>query len=64
MLGTTGGSQTAGNEMSFDHVTMVTMTKDGPNIGNLRLDGILDKMGHIPANGDSLCFQASKCKED
>ena len=64
MLGTTGGSQNAGNEMSFDHVTMVTMTKDGPNIGNLRLDGILDKMGHIPANGDSLCFQASKCKED
>ena len=64
MLGTTGGSQNPDNEMSFDHVTMVSMTKDGPNIGNLRLDGILDKMGHIPANGDSLCFQASKCKED
>ena len=34
MLGTTGGSQNADNEMSFDHVTMVTMTKDGPTIGN------------------------------
>ena len=62
MLGTTGGSQSAGNEMSFDHVMMVTMTKDGPTIGNLRLDGILDKTGHIPANGDTLCFQASRLK--
>ena len=64
MLGTPGGSQNAGNEMSFDHVMMVTMTKDGPTIGNLRLDGILDKTGHIPADGDSLCFQASKCKDE
>ena len=64
MLGTTGGSQNANNEMSFDHVMMVTMTKDGPTIGNLRLDGILDKTGHIPADGDSLCFQASKCKDE
>lgn len=64
MLGTTGGSQNAGNVMSFDHVTMVTVTKDGPTIGNLKLDGILDKTGHIPANGDSLCFQASRCKEE
>ena len=64
MLGTTGGSQNAGNEMSFDQLTMVTMTKDGPTIGNLRLDGILDKTGHIPADGDSLCFQASKCKDE
>ena len=64
MLGTTGGSQNADNEMSFDHVMMVTMTKDGPTIGNLRLDGILDKTGHIPADEDSLCFQASKCKDE
>jgi len=64
MLGTTGGSQNADNEMSFDHVMMVTMTKDGPTIGNLRLDGILDKTGHIPADGDRLCFQAAKCKDE
>ena len=64
MLGTTGGSQNADNEMSFDHVMMVTMTKDGPTIGNLKLDGILDKRGHIPANGDTLCFQASRCKKE
>ena len=64
MLGTTGGGQNAGNAMSFDHVTLVTMAKDGPSIGHLKLDGILDKTGHLPAGGDSLCFQASRCGAD
>lgn len=63
MLGTTGGSQSAESDMAFDHVTLVTMTKDGPSIANLKLEGILDKQGKIPANGDKLCFQASKCAE-
>ncbi len=61
-LGTTGGSQGASDDMSFDHVTLVTMTEDEPSIGHLRLDGILDKTGHVPAGGDSLCFQASRCR--
>ena len=63
MLGTTGGAQGENNDMAFDHVTLVTMTRDGPTIGNVRLDGILDKTGHIPAGGNNLCFQASKCKD-
>ncbi len=54
MLGTTGGGQRASNDMSFDHVSLVTMTEDGPSIGNLKLNGILNKTGHIPAGGDSL----------
>ena len=61
MLGTTGGGQNAGNDRSFDHLTLVTMTDDGPSIGHLKLEGILDKTGHVPAGGDSLCFQASRC---
>ena len=61
MLGTTGGGQ---GETAFDHVTVVTMGEEGPTIGNLRLDGILDKTGHIPADGDGLCFQASRCSGD
>ena len=61
MLGTTGGGQNAGNDTSFDHLTLVTMTDDGPSIGHLKLEGILDKTGHVPAGGDSLCFQASRC---
>lgn len=62
ILGTTGGHQNEKDLNSFDHFTLVTMTKEGPSIANLRLDGILNKYGKIPLNGDSVCFQASKCK--
>ncbi len=61
ILGTTGGHQDPKDPNSFDHVTLVTMTADGPAIANLRLDGILNKYGKIPLDGDSVCFQASKC---
>ena len=62
MLGTTGGAQSNQNENAFDHITLVTVN-ESPSIANLRLDGILDKTGNIPLHGDTLCFQASKCKE-
>jgi hypothetical protein len=61
MLGTTGGSQNARDEMAFDHVTLVTMGETGPSIAHLRMDGILDKTGRLPLGGDTLCFQASRC---
>jgi predicted MPP superfamily phosphohydrolase len=61
MLGTTGGGQNANDPSSFDHVTLVTMTKDGPSIASLKLGGILDKTGLIPAGGNKLCFQSSDC---
>jgi hypothetical protein len=48
--------------MSFDHLTLVTMDDNEPSIANLRLDGILDKTGNVPLHGDTLCFQALKCK--
>jgi hypothetical protein len=56
-LGTTGG-EWADTEVpgAFDHIMWVTMTRDGPSIANLRLDGVLDKTGHIPAGGDRLCL--------
>lgn len=39
---TGGGSQLRGAEYGeFDHVTWLTMEKDGPHVVNLRLDGIL-----------------------
>lgn len=60
-LGTTGGGQDPDGEASFDHVTLVTMTDDGPSIAHLRMDGILDRTGRVPAGGDTLCFQASAC---
>jgi hypothetical protein len=44
MLGTTGGgSQLRGTSFGeFDHATWVTMTDQGPQLANLRLDGILE----------------------
>lgn len=60
-LGTTGGSQNAADSLSMDHLTLVTMTSDGPSIAHLRLDGILGSDGRIPRGGDSLCFRAARC---
>jgi hypothetical protein len=62
MVATTGGGQDPKSDMAFDHIMMVTYTGDGPSIANLRMDGILDKKAKIPMKGDTLCFQASKCK--
>lgn len=56
-LGTTGGgwadNATPG---AFDHIMWVSVTKAGPAIANLRLDGVLDKTGKIPAGGEALCL--------
>jgi hypothetical protein len=60
-LGTTGGSQSASDPMAFDHLTLVSMTPEGPVIANLRMDGILDADGRVPLGGDTLCYQASRC---
>jgi len=64
MLGTTGGGQNDQSDMAFDHFTLVTMTKEGPSIANIKMAGMLDKTGHIPMGGDTLCYQASLCKKD
>lgn len=60
-LATTSGGQNPADDMAFDHVTLVTVGDGDPSIVNLRMDGILDKSGHIPLDGDDLCYQASAC---
>lgn len=56
-LGTTGGEWAATDVPgAFDHIMWVTMTSEGPSIANLRLDGVLDKTGRIPAGGEGLCL--------
>jgi hypothetical protein len=60
-LGTTGGGQNPADSMAFDHLTLVTMTRSGPSIAHLRMDGVLAPNGKVPTGGDSLCLQASKC---
>ena len=61
MLGTTGGYQNDQDPNAFDHITLVRMARESPVITHVRMDGILNKKGMIPAGGDSLCFQASRC---
>jgi predicted phosphodiesterase len=61
MLGTTGGERGFdGSKGAIDHFMWVTMTKEGPSIANLRLDGVLDKTATIPANGTALCLDYGK----
>ena len=62
MLGTTGGSQKDKDDAAFDHITLVRMAAAEPVITHIRMDGILDETGKIPAGGDSLNFQASRPK--
>lgn len=45
VLGTTGGVWINQGPGNMDHLTWITMTSDGPAIGIIRLDGLLDKYG-------------------
>lgn len=57
MLGTTGGERMFdGSAGAVDHFMWLRMGKDGPSIANIRLDGVFDKTGAIPAGGAKLCL--------
>jgi hypothetical protein len=60
-LATTGGTQFPDRGLSADHVTLVTVSESGVDIANLLMAGILDKTGHIPLNGDDVCFEKAVC---
>jgi hypothetical protein len=62
-LATTGGEHFPDLTMSIDHVTLVTVDDDGVDIANLRMSGIFDKTGHIPLDGDDVCFEMARCTE-
>jgi len=47
-LGTTGGGQNPADPMALDHITLITMTRTGPSIAHLRLEGILGADGTVP----------------
>jgi protein-tyrosine phosphatase len=42
---------------NMDHVAWITMTENGPVIGNLLLNGILDKRGAVPTLQDFLVYR-------
>jgi predicted phosphodiesterase len=60
-LATTGGVQLPENGRSVDHVTLVTVDNEGVDIANLLMEGILDKTGHVPLEGDAECFELAAC---
>jgi len=60
-LATTGGEQLPEHGRSMDHVMLVTVGEGGVDIANLLMSGILDKTGHIPLDGDVVCFEQSVC---
>ncbi len=64
-LGTTGGAHLPDAQgRAVDHVTLVTVDDSGVDIANLLMSGILDIKGHIPLNGDDVCFEISVCGGD
>jgi len=62
-LATTGGVQFPELGRSMDHVMLVTVDDSGVDIANLLMSGILDKTGHIPLNGDDVCFELANCQD-
>ena len=57
MLGTTGGERGFdGSAGAVDHFMWMRMGRDGPSIANIRLDGVFDKTGAIPADGAKVCL--------
>ncbi len=61
-LATTGGVQLPESGRSMDHVTWVTVDQNGVDIANVLMQGVLDKTGHIPNGGDSICFEKALCQ--
>ena len=61
-LATTGGFHNSREGRAMDHVALVTVSERGVDIANLLMEGILDKTGHIPLDGDDVCFDPEACK--
>jgi 3',5'-cyclic AMP phosphodiesterase CpdA len=62
-LATTGGFHNPKDGRSMDQVALVTVGEKHVDIANLLLQGILDKTGHIPLDGDDVCFELAACGE-
>ena len=60
-LATTGGVFLPANGRSMDQLVLVTVDEDGIDIANLLMEGILDKTGNLPLNGNQLCFEGTRC---
>ena len=61
-LATTGGEMIESSAKNMDHIMWVGL-KDTPSYLNIKLNGMLDKTGHVPANGDALCLEDDNCEK-
>ncbi|CAH0991134.1 3',5'-cyclic adenosine monophosphate phosphodiesterase CpdA [Sinobacterium norvegicum] len=59
-LATTGGAMIKSAAKNMDHILWVGLT-DQPSYLNIKLNGMLDKTGQVPANGDALCLRDDSC---
>jgi len=59
-LATTGGEMLKSSAKNMDHIMWVSLT-DKPSYLNIKLNGMLDKTGRTPANGDTLCLDIDNC---
>jgi hypothetical protein len=62
-LATSGGEQFEDMQNNMDHIMWVSVDKDGPKYLNIKLDGMRDKEGNIPAGGNDLCFEVHNCEK-
>jgi protein-tyrosine phosphatase len=53
----TGAAEPGNTVRHMDHIAWVTMTDEGPVVGNLLLNGILDKRGAVPTLQDFLLYR-------
>ena len=60
-LATTGGEMIKSSAKNMDHIMWVGL-KEEPSYLNIKLNGLLDKTGHVPANGDALCLEDDNCE--
>ncbi|MBO6655469.1 MAG: metallophosphoesterase [Pseudomonadales bacterium] len=56
-LATTGGVFLPQNGPTMDQLVWVTVDEKGAHIANLKMTGIFDKTGEIPAGGEDLCLK-------
>ncbi|GEM79591.1 metallophosphoesterase family protein [Vibrio superstes] len=62
-LATSGGKIFEDQLINMDHITWVGLSGEKPTYLNIKLDGMRDKQGNIPANGNELCFDDPSCAQ-
>ncbi|WNC72999.1 metallophosphoesterase [Thalassotalea psychrophila] len=60
-LATTGGEMNAQSGINMDHIMWVALKDKTPSYLNIKLNGMINKEGKVPAGGDELCLNSAGC---